>query len=208
MSLKIWITSFIPKDIAGYTKPVPGGGGKTMIPGPTPVNDCFLTDQRSFSNSPNASSRTRSSVEIDMEKMTLLSQQHHCDNTIEVDCEDGDVECDQTPDKSKLKVNGFASSGTKCSFSFAGGAGNPCAGPVAPDIDWLVHVTVQKQGASTVVVKLESGSLVEPFPAFEMYASLNGTTKQVFQRPPDPGATPWNLVGPPNKSVSGAVSFP
>lgn len=207
MILKIWIASFIPRDIVGYTKTVPGGAGKTMIPGPTPASDCFLTDQRSFANSITASSRTRSSVEIDTAMMTLVSQQHDCDDTVEIDCEDGDVECNQTPDNSKLKVSGFTSSGTKCSFSFAGGAGNPCAGPLAPDIDWLVHVTVQKQGTNAVEVKLETGSVVEPFPAFEMYASLNGTTKQVFQRPPDPGTTPWNLVGPPNKSVSGAISF-
>ena len=207
MTLKIWICSFIPKDIAGYTKAVPNGGGKTMIPGPLPTSDCFLTDQRTFSNSPTASSRTRSSVEIDTTTMTLITQKHHCDNTVEVDCEDGDVECNKTPDSSGLTIAGFTSSGPKCSFVFEGGAGNPCAGAAAPDIDWLANVAVEKQGGS-ISVKLGAGSLVEPFPAFEMYASLNGATKQIFQRPPDPGATPWNLVGPPNKAVSGSVVLP
>ncbi|MBI2740132.1 MAG: hypothetical protein HYX38_26750 [Rhodospirillales bacterium] len=207
MALKIWIASFIPQNIAGLTTPVPNGGGKTMIPGPTPVSDCFHTDQRSFSDSPDRSSRMRSIVEINPANMTLASQNHHCDHTVECDCEDGDVECDKLPDSSKLKVENFTSSGSKCSFSLTGGAGNPCAGALAPLIEWLVRVSVEKQGAS-VVVKLADGSLVEPFPAFEMYASLNGTTKKLFQRPPDPGATPWDLFGAPNKSVSGSASFP
>ena len=62
----IWIASFIPKDIANYTKAVPGGGGKTMIPGPTGLNDCYLTDQRSSHQAD--ASRTRSTVEINTAK--------------------------------------------------------------------------------------------------------------------------------------------
>lgn len=208
MMLKIWIASFIPQTIAGYTKPVPGGGGKTMIPGPTPASDCFLTDQRSFSVTPTAASRTRSSVEIDLNTMTLQSQQHHCDNTVEVDCEDGEVECNKTPDNGRLKVEGFDSAGAKCAFSFAGGAGNPCAPAGAPDIDWLVHVAVEKQAGNKVVVSLRPNSVVEPFPAFEMYASLNGMAKEVFRRSPDPGATPWDLYGDPNKLVTGSATLP
>jgi hypothetical protein len=204
--LNIWIASFIPKDIQGYTKSLPGGAGKTMIPGPTPLSDCFLSDQRSFLNSPNASSRMRSSVDINITTMALVSQRHHCDNTVEVDCEDGAVECNKSPDSSKLKIRGFTSSVEQCVFSFDGGAGNPCVGAVAPDIDWLVHVAVRRLDSS-VTVSVENGSVVEPFPAFEMYASLNGVTKVIFQRSPDSGATPWNLMGPPNKSVSGAAKF-
>ena len=207
MTLQIWICSFIPKDIAGYTRTIPAGGGKTMIPGPLPVSDCFHTDQRAFSSQPTVSSRTRSKIEIDTATMTLAAQNHHCDPTVECDCEDGDEECNKVPDSSGLKITGFQSSGTACSFTFEGGAGNPCAGRLAPDIDWLVKVEVKKQGAS-VSVKLGAGSLVEPFPAFECYASLNGVTKTLFQRPPDTGTTPWNLPGPPNKPVSGSVAFP
>ncbi len=206
MTLQIWICSFIPQSIAGYTRPLPGGGAKTMIPGPLPTSDCFLTDQRTFSNSPTASSRTRSRVEINTAAMTLISQAHHCDNTVEVDCEDGDVECNKTPDANNLKVSNFISSGGKCSFVFEGGAGNPCAGAAAPSIDWFINVTVEKQGGG-ISVRLGPGSFVEPFPAFEMYASMNGVTKPVFQRSPDAGATPWDLFGAPNKAVSGSVAF-
>ncbi|QSX73999.1 DUF3238 domain-containing protein [Lysobacter arenosi] len=206
MSIKIWIASFIPRQIDGYTHPVPGGG-TTMIPGPTTLSDCFLTDQRSFSSSPNASSRTRSLVEVNLGSPQPVSVVHHCDSTVEVDCEDGEIECNQTPDSSGLKITNFSSTATRCTFTFEGGAGNPCAGPLAPDIDWLVHVVVERSG-DTVTVKIGTGSLVEPFPAFECYASVGGTTKALFQRPPDPAATPWDLPGAPNKTVTGSVAFP
>src|SRR4051812_27133264 len=103
MVLTIWISCFIPKEIAGYTRPLPGDATKTMIPGPTPISDCFLTDQRSFSNSPTASSRMRSAVIIDASSWGASSTNHHCDNTVEVDCEDGSVECDQRPSAQDLK---------------------------------------------------------------------------------------------------------
>ena len=206
-TLKIWIRSFIPKTISGYTLAKPGGGGETMIPGPTAANDCYLTDQRTFSSVASDSSRTFSSVEIDTNALSLASQSHRCDNTLECDCEDGDEECNEKPDASKLKVTKFSVGANKSTFDFDGGAGNPCAGALAPDIDWLVHVVVEKAGPG-VKVSLAAGSVVEPFPAFEMYASLNGATKQLFARSPNAGATPWNLVGPPNQPVSGSVSFP
>ena len=43
-----WINAFIPGSIPGLTRIVPAGphAGRTMIPGPTFANDCFLTDQR------------------------------------------------------------------------------------------------------------------------------------------------------------------
>lgn len=128
MTLQIWIYSFIPKDIAGYTRTIPASGGKTMIPGPLPVSDCFHTDQRAFSSQPAASSRTRSRIEIDTATMTLAAQNHHCDPTVECDCEDGEEECNKVPDSSNLKITGFQSSGTACSFTFEGGGGKPLRG--------------------------------------------------------------------------------
>lgn len=205
--MRIWIASFIPKLINDYTQTVPDGSGRTMIPGP-PLTGCFLTDQRSFSNSPTASSRTRSAITVNMANMTLQSHVPHCDNTIEVDCSTGQVTCDKSPDSSRLKIENVATSVNVLSFTLSGGAGNPCVGAVAPDIDWLILVEIRKQSATTAQIIVKSGSMVEPFPAFEMYATWNGATKTLFTRPPDSGATPWNLIGPPNKPVTGSVSFP
>jgi hypothetical protein len=205
--MKIWIASFIPRTIAGLTRPLGDGSGRTAIPGPTLISDCFLTDQREFDPSPTASSRTRLVVDVDVNSMQILNWSAHCDSTTEIDCEDGEVECEKTPDSSKLKVINVSSAAGILRFTFSGGAGNPCA-LGAPDIDWLVHVEVTKSAPTSIKVAIGVGSVVEPFPAFEMYASTSGGTKALFRRPPDAGADPWNLIGAPNKVVSGSATFP
>lgn len=207
MPLRIWIASFIPSNIANYTKPVPQHAGKTVIPGPWAGSDCFWTDQRSFSDSYIAPSRMRSLVEIDTVTLALQSQSHHCDNTIECDCEDGAEECNKTPDSSALRVDDFSVAGSKCTFTLNGVAGNPCF-LVAPKIEWAVNVVIEKSG-NAFTVKLGPNSLVEPFPAFEMYTSLNGSAaRALFTRAPDAGTTPADLVRPPNKPVVGSVTLP
>lgn len=75
-SVKFWINAFIPRDVSGYTKPVPGGPhrGKTMIPGPNPVSDCYLTDQRDFSNDIHAKSRMHSEFRMALDPIRQGSQ--------------------------------------------------------------------------------------------------------------------------------------
>lgn len=206
MALKIWISSFIPFPIAGYTKDVPGQAGKGMIPGPTLLSDCFHTDHRGFSSNPNASARMRSLVELATADFALVSQDHHCDFTVECDCEDGEEECRDEPRKAGLLVKDYQTSAGACSFRFLGGAGNPCA-TGAPEINWSVLVEVKRVAGGKVQVSALTGSKVEPFPAFEMYASLNGTIREVFKVGPLPGTTPWNLFGDPNRQVSGTAVF-
>lgn len=203
MALDIWISSFIPGSIPGYSRPVPGAPGRTMIPGPLPISDCYHTDHRNFSTDPTASARMRSAVEISVSDFSLLGQSHRCNNTVECDCEDGDVECDKTPSATNLRVLGFQNSAAGCSFRFEGGAGNPCS-TGAPEINWLVKVEAKRVG-NNISIAVLPGSLVEPFPAFEMYARLNGPAKALFKRAPNPGATPWNLFGNPNQAVSGTA---
>mgnify|MGYP006943063210 CR=1 FL=1 len=67
-TVKVWINSFIPRDIPDYTFDSPDGNG-TVIPGPhTPLHftTCFGTDNRDFSSEIHASSRTHSEVEFDV----------------------------------------------------------------------------------------------------------------------------------------------
>ncbi|UGQ46842.1 DUF3238 domain-containing protein [Massilia endophytica] len=206
MSLKIWISSFIPATISGYTLDVPGQAGKSMIPGPTPASDCYHTDQRGFAADPNASARMRSLVELSQQDFALITQNHHCDFTVECDCEDGDEECRRAPATADLVIKNLQTSAALCKFAFEGGAGNPCA-TGAPQINWSVQVEVKRLAGGKIQVAALSGSKVEPFPAFEMYASLNGAVREVFKVGPQPGTTPWDLVGPPNRPVSGTVAF-
>lgn len=202
--LTIWIAAFIPIDIPGLTKPVPGAPGKTMFDGP-PLFGCFFTDHRTFSNVV-ASSRIRSLVEVDTVSMGLTGQAHDSTNTISVDCDTAAIKCDKKPDTSDLKVADYTSTSSVASFSFSGGGSNPCV-PLAPEINWDVKVKVELVGTTSLAISVLDGSVVEPFPAFEMYVTFNGETKTLFTRSPDPGATPWNLVGDPNKAVTGSVTF-
>lgn len=128
-------------------------------------------------------------------------------NTIEVDCEDGDIECDKKPDTSDLKVEFQNNPGTsKIRVLFKGGADNPCfAG--SPQINWDLRVTVEITDANSCIVILENGSLVELFPSFEMYFSVNGTSHVVIQKSPNPGSGPSDLVGAANEPVSAQKGF-
>lgn len=207
--LAIWINAFIPRDVAGLTLTVPAGvhAGKTMIPGPFLFSDCFLTDQRSFDNNPAASVRMQSLATLRVKNPGLCLHNRRTSGTVELDCEDGDVECTMNADVTDLLLTGLLTSNTGgvalSQFTFDGAANDPCfAG--SPDIDWDVDVTVTCSGGSIVIT---AQGLVDPFPAFEMYASYKGVTKTLFLRGPSPGQDPWNLPGEPDETVFGTQSF-
>lgn len=204
MQIEVWINSFIPQNIVGYSRALPGASGQTMIPGPLPISDCFHTDQRGFSDRFGASSRMRSMASISLIDFVLLGTSHECDATVECDCEDGDVECRKAASSADLKIDNFTTGDARCTFSFLGGAGNPCA-TGSPQINWSVKTEIKRIGAGKVQISALAGSVVEPFPAFEMYAKLNGKTANIFKRSPDPGTTPWSLFGDPKSPVSGTA---
>ncbi len=221
-SVKIWLNAFIPGDIPGLTNIVPGSGlhaDKTMIPGPTPVNDCFLTDQRSFSANPSASSRMHSEIEIDLTVPRIVSEFHRCDltvprivsefhrcdPTIEVDCEDGDEECNSSANTGRMKFLNFRSTSI-VAVNIVGAANNPCF-TGSPDIDYegTIEITIDP---STQIVSVAFSGRIEPFPAFEMYATLNGgSSMPIFRESPVPGATPRDLFRDANRPVSGRVEL-
>ena len=59
-----------------------------MIRGPNPLSDCYLTDQRNFSNDINAKSRMHSEFKVDFAGMRpTITQSHRCDLTTELDRE-------------------------------------------------------------------------------------------------------------------------
>ena len=213
---RIWINAFIPEELPDLTQRVPAGTheGATMIPGPVPgVSDCFLTDQRAFSDDPSASSRMHSLVEIDLQNGILKNEEHRSDPTIEIDCEDGDEECNRSATTSGLTVQDFASedvdSGKQMSFRFVGEASNSCF-TGAPDIDWNVALKVTFHPAeSDVVVDVEGE--IDPFPAFEMYAEIDGGFPEVlFKNLPDVGSSPadlWEHIGASPESIRASKSF-
>jgi len=57
-------------------------------------------------------------------------------------------------------------------------------------------------------VEVSYDVLVEPFPAFEMYARLDsGPVVPLFLRHPDEAATPLDIVGPPNIRFRGSETL-
>ena len=112
-TVKVWINAFIPRTISSYTLRVPAGihVGKTMIPGPNPISDCYLTDQRDFSNLIHAKSRMHSEVKVDFTgSRSTITQWHKCDLTTELDCEDGVVESTGTGNTSRMRFQLLATS--------------------------------------------------------------------------------------------------
>jgi len=104
--LVVWINAFIPRDVPGYTVPIMRGenAGKTAVPLPglsripvpitnnliKPPNTGYLTDQRSFSSSANASVRMQSFITIIL-PTGQVSGLHQTSGTTEVNMETGET---------------------------------------------------------------------------------------------------------------------
>lgn len=224
-SIKFWINAFIPRDIPGYTMTVPKGryAGFTMIPGPQSVgvpipprpspymmyqgvstvrvgtSDCYLTDQRTFSSNINEKSRMHSEVKVDFSSPTpLITQWHNCDFTTECDCEDGDVECHKPGKTSRM---GFfpISVGPRTTIRMDCAASNPCAptSRLFGDIDYEGTIVFDKD-TRTIQIDI----LIDRFPAFEAYATINdGPGTVLFREAPPIGNTVMNLPGRADRPI-------
>jgi hypothetical protein len=221
-NLLIWINAFIPGSIPGYTLTIPGGphAGKTAIPCPiiaTPVNpNCFrvgyLTDQRGFDSSPRASVRMRSIAEIQLISPQLVRTAHQTSGTTEIHKKTGAVTCAALANMRRCKFNNFSSSAfphpagdVLIKLALTAAASDPCVN-LAADIDYLGNIEILCS-PSRGVVEVGFNGKVDSFPAFEMYASLNGLTKTMFQLPPPRGNTVVNLLGGASTPVAGKVVF-
>lgn len=196
-SVKFWLNAFIPRDVLGYTLVVPAGPhhGLTMIPGPNPLSDCFLTDQRSFDSALTAKSRMHSEFTIDFTSARpALTQSHNCDPTTELDCGDGDVECTSRGDTSRMSFTMLPPPGAgKAAIEMKCAASNPCAptSRLFGDIDYVGRILIDLSARS-----LKFDGMIDRFPAFEAYASINGGVAfALFTIAPPAGNTVMNLPG-------------
>jgi hypothetical protein len=220
-SVKFWIKAFIPRDVAGYTRAVPADvvappgipgprrlsrDGLTMIRGPQPWSDCYLTDQRSFSNDIEAKSRIHCEIRIDLAtvetgKLPRTTGYDHCDWTTEVDCEDGDLERRK---KGKVRGSKFydlrRSEPQTLILSVQIAASNPCA----PSSRYFGDIDIE--GTLTVDLKKRCARFsgkTDEFPAYEMYGTVNdGPGFPLFRRSPKadetvltglPGWANWSI---------------
>jgi hypothetical protein len=198
-TVKVWLNAFIPRDVDGITEPAPSvHSGKTMLRGPIPfVSDCYLTDNRGFDSNIQALSRMHSEIEIDVTGPTIVSFKHRCDPTHEIDCKYGDEECTESGNTSDMSFSNLRSSSGLIQVDLKAAANNPCHRG-SPYIDYEGTITINV-GARTV----EFNGKIDEFPAFEMYASINGGNigRVIFQEMPLPGKSPWDLPGGANRAL-------
>jgi carboxypeptidase C (cathepsin A)/subtilisin family serine protease len=226
-NVKVWINAFIPESVPGYTFVVPGGvhRGKSAIPCPlvaTPVNpNCpfvgYLTDQRTFSDSLGASVRMRSIAEISVAPPGFIRHpgfEQVTSGTTELEKSTGSVTCVRLADLTRCSFQNFRvmpdpaaplSGNFMIKLSVKSSASDPCVN-LAADIDYDGEITVLCSPRGGVVEMAFNGN-VDSFPAFEMYASLNGVTKILFRVPPPKGNTVASLLGGASTPVTGRARF-
>jgi hypothetical protein len=205
----LWVKAFIPKTHPtnpGYVKPVPGALGKWMIPGPTPLDQCFFTDHRDFSSDRSASARVTTefflvingnaaSTEVAVPERHI----HTAGISTKVNCSTGSVIGQKPGLFSRLHSIGStapedaigrpAVAGTQVQVIFGVATTNPFAPPgISPAIDYSIDYTYD-----TSSKKLTFAANMGDFPAYEAYAQLgNGPAVTVFRAAPVAN-TPWGL---------------
>ena len=201
-TVKVWINAFIPHSLPGVTEPAPGASaGKTMVR--APLNRCFLSDQRDFSDYIHASSRLHSEITVDVNTGRSLLEWHNCDPTHEIDPVTGAVKRSAQAATNRmrfLRLAGRAPGAIGVEISAA--AHNPLM--PSPDVDFVgsVRIDVTRRSISF------EGKL-DQCPAYEMYASVNNTKAlPMFRVMPLPGKTLWNLAGYANRPISAAITVP
>ncbi|KAL4923643.1 uncharacterized protein BDV17DRAFT_276565 [Aspergillus undulatus] len=201
--MSFWIKAFIPLNVAGVTRSYPKDSDMTMIGGIPIVGDCFLTDQRGFSNASDAKARMSSQAWVWINpKGYRWSQQHYCDETTEVDCEDGDVEGRETQNNDGMKFSLLTGSNTSVILGFQAARNNPLV-TGSPDIDLTGTLIVDRDDKFVEFV-----GKVDEFPAFEAYVSINkGSPREVARLGPKPDAGPGSLFGDANRPFRGRVDF-
>jgi len=211
--IEVWLNAFIPGDAAG-TVTVANGihAGKRAFRGP--AFDYFLTDNRGFDPAMNASSRMQSRARVVFDYAytdEAVRLQNRCDATIKIESGSGRVTSNSAASTSGMKaasVTGECQSDRRLAIQFrlVGSASNPCL-PGATDSDWNVAVSAYRS-ADLNSATVEVSGLVEPFPAFEMYARApNRSPERLFAVMPAPGATPFDLFGGPTRNVGGTASL-
>ncbi len=200
-TVKIWFKVFIPGDAVDTLDGVGDSSGVRLIRGLPVVGDCFYTDNRGFSADISSSARMHSEVVVNVRTGELDNELHFCGQTVEADCEDGSHgDCTDTATISG-DFNNIAFSGNTISFSVSGVASDPCLPGLAPDVDYIGTYTIDVENHT-----VSFDGLVDGFPAFESYATVNhGAGTEVFTYGPRGSA--FDLMGGASDTVSGTAQL-
>jgi len=201
LTVKAWLKAFIPADVPDTIDGVGAAAGQKLLVGPCSwFSDCFHTDNRTFSDDIAASCRMHSEFELDLANYELR-ELHYCGETVEYDCEAGDIECRATAATTGMR---FANlrwlDQHRILVDLAGSANNPCLRG-SPDIGYRGSFAIDL-AAHTVAFT----GHVHGFPAYEAYAIVNGTaTAKLFTYGPRGG--PSDLTGVASDPVAGTAQF-
>ena len=180
----VWINAFIPGDLPGLTLDRPNYLG-TMLPN-VPGRWAVLTDQRGFSNDIQESARLHLGVTVDMSLSGGFFGEvwSRIGTTIEVDCDTGELVNvamaeNELPNYLRVTERTILAPGLfTCRLEAS--AANPLV-PPSPTIDWDGYLAIgifpflTADGRVIELARIEFSGEVDDFPAFEMYASVNGT---------------------------------
>jgi hypothetical protein len=154
----------------------------------------------------------QSLAEIQLLPPALINQNYRTSGTTEIKKSTGEETCFDYANMSKCQFNNFSAKpdllmpwNSITKLSVEGAASDPCVN-LAADVDYKGNFEIVYSARRGIVV-VEFGGLTDSFPAFEMYASLNGITKTLFRVPPPPGNTVVNLLGRASNPVAGRAIF-
>jgi len=200
-TVKAWIKVFIPGDLPGAIDGVGVASGRKLLVGPCSwFSDCFHTDNRGFSDDITASCRMHSEFELDLTNYEMR-ELHYCGETVEYDCEGGEIECRATAATNGMSFTNLRwQDHDKILVDITGSANNPCLYG-SPDIGYTGRFTID---LATHTVAFDGR--VHGFPAYEAYAAINsGSAARLFNYGPRGG--PAELAGEARDAVAGKARF-
>ena len=170
-TVKVWLKVFIPADYPDTIDGVGAASGQKLLVGPCSwFSDCFHTDNRSFSDDIGASCRMHSEFELDLTNYELR-ELHYCGETVEYDCEAGDIECRATASTSGMQFYNLRwQDSTKILLDVTGFANNPCLRG-SPDIGYTGNFMIDLAEHA-----VSFDGRVHGFPAYEAYVLVNGVS--------------------------------
>lgn len=229
-SLRVWMNAFIPGHMPGYTDELTTGpyAGRTVLYGIGGRPEAYLTDQRMFSGTADATSQFSTLATIELQRSPM-----HCTHQPSYDFAtplgpDGEpLPADNEPDTSSMKVSLATPRTVSTNREISRAIGMLPMRPNASAEQLYLHFSGSVRPAAAamaehfgnitydgvVLFDVTKGSLefygnVHRFPAFEMYASLNdGGAISVFQLSPPRGSQALHKPGSTTRPVKAAVSL-
>jgi hypothetical protein len=137
--------------------------------------------------------------------MQVLHQFHHCDATVQVHHETGEELCRETASTDEMSFSEMESQETGLlKLQLKGSTKNACLKivgvKIAPNLDYEVEIQLRLR-ANKQELELSIDGMVEVYPAFEIYMSINdGEAVPILQLPVE--GEPMDLVGSPKRPLN------